>query len=81
MGPLHKTLIILKVDRYYVLFHWKRGFTVHFGLKKRQGIVFRVGKYSTGIMKCFTFGVGSWQKTKTCAVAKVSACVVKTGVT
>lgn len=36
MGPLHKTLIILKVDRYYGLFHWKRGFTVHFGLKKKK---------------------------------------------
>lgn len=37
MGPLHKTLIILKVDRYYGLFHWKRGFTVHFGFKKKRG--------------------------------------------
>lgn len=36
MGPLHKTLIILKVDRYYGLFHWKRGFTVHFGFKKKK---------------------------------------------
>lgn len=30
-GPHRKTLITLKVDRYYRLFYWKRGFTMHFG--------------------------------------------------
>lgn len=50
MGLLHKTLIILKLDLHCRLFHWKRGFTVHFGFKNtKQGTDFRVGKDSIGI--------------------------------